>query len=129
MRRGCPNCFCYGHLNDRHRVRRPALHVIAARLFDLHPIARSHYYHPAQNGSWSIKAVLPTIAPDLDYANLGNVADGRAAQLAYLEVAHRDTAEERRDALAEALRAYCRRDTEGMLRTRSTSCLRLIKLH
>jgi hypothetical protein len=92
------------------------LQAVAARLIDLHPIARSHYYHPAQSGSWSIKAVLPTIAPDLDYANLGDVADGTAAQLAYLEMVHDDTAEERRNALAEALRVYCRRDTEGMLR-------------
>jgi hypothetical protein len=60
--------------------------------------------------------VLPTIAPDLDYANLGDVADGTAAQLVYLEMVHRDTAEERRHALAEALRVYCRRDAEGMVR-------------
>ena len=37
------------------------------------------------HGSWSIKAVLPTVAPDLSYAKLGDVRDGLAAQTAYLE--------------------------------------------
>jgi hypothetical protein len=93
-----------------------ALDAIAARLVDLHPIARSHYYHPAQNGSWSIKRVLPTIAPDLDYANLDEVADGTSAQLAYLQMIDPTTDAERRRRLADALRVYCRRDTEGMVR-------------
>lgn len=37
---------------------------------DLLPLARAHWYHRDQRGSWSIKAVLPTIAPELDYASL-----------------------------------------------------------
>ena len=94
----------------------PALDAIIGRLVDLHPITADHYYHPAQKGSWSIKAVLPTIAPDLDYANLAEVADGGAAQLAYLEMIDPQTPPERKDALERALRTYCRRDTEGMVR-------------
>jgi hypothetical protein len=90
------------------------LDAIGLRLVDLHPIARSHYYHPAQNGSWSIKRLLPTIAPDLDYANLAEVADGTSAPLAYLEMVDPTTDDERRRRLADALRVYCRRDTEGM---------------
>jgi hypothetical protein len=92
------------------------LDAIALRLVDLHPIARSHYYHPAQNGSWSIKRLLPTIAPDLDYANLDEVADGTSAQLAYLEMVDAGTGNERRTRLADAFRVYCRRDTDGMVR-------------
>jgi hypothetical protein len=92
------------------------LDAITLRLVDLHPIARSHYYHPAQNGSWSIKRLLPTIAPDLDYANLDEVADGTSAQVAYLEMVDPTTDDERRRRLADALRVYCRRDTEGMVR-------------
>src|SRR5690606_18470373 len=34
------------------------------RVVDLLPITKDFYYHPAMKGSWSIKAVLPTIAPD-----------------------------------------------------------------
>ena len=79
-------------------------------------IARTHYYHPAQKGSWSLKSVLPTIAPELDYANLGEVADGGGAQLAYVEMIDPHTAAERRALLAGGLRMYCRRDTEGMIR-------------
>jgi len=43
-----------------------ALQALVARLVDLQPITRQHYYHPAMKGSWSIKAVLPTVAPDLE---------------------------------------------------------------
>ena len=28
-----------------------------------HPVTKVNYYHPDMLGSWSIKAVLPTIAP------------------------------------------------------------------
>ena len=41
--------------------------AIAARVVDLLLVARSHYYHPSQQGSWSIKKVLPAIAPDLSH--------------------------------------------------------------
>jgi hypothetical protein len=67
-------------------------------------------------GSWSIKSVLPTIAPELDYADLGEVSDGGAAQSAYLELLASDTALSRRAHLIEALRVYCQRDTDAMVR-------------
>ena len=94
----------------------PALDAIIGRLVDLCVIATDHYYHPAQKGSWSLKAVLPTIAPDLDYANLDEVTDGGAAQVAYLEMIHQETLPIRKNELAQALLAYCQRDTEGMVR-------------
>ena len=58
---------------------------ILNRIEDLLPIARKHYYHPSQHGSWSIKAILPAISPDLNYSNLEGVQDGLAAQQSYLE--------------------------------------------
>ena len=61
------------------------LAALTARIVDLHPPTRRHYYHPAMQGSWSIKAVLPTVAPDLSYDSLGEVRDGFAAQTAYFE--------------------------------------------
>ena len=67
------------------------LDAINARLFDLLAVAREHYYHREMKGSWSIKSVLPTIAPELDYADLGEVADGGSAQSAYLEVLSPET--------------------------------------
>ena len=36
-------------------------------------------------GSWSIKAVIPTVSPELDYKALEEVQDVMGAQRAYLE--------------------------------------------
>jgi hypothetical protein len=92
------------------------LHALAERIVDLHPPTRAHYYHPAMQGSWSIKAVLPTVAADLSYARLGEVQDGLAAQAAYFEAIDPDTPAERRAALRRALLDYCRRDTLALVR-------------
>ena len=64
---------------------RGRLLAINERGVDLLPVARRHYYHPAQHGSWSLKSVLPTIAPDLSYDKLNGVRDGSMAMMAYLE--------------------------------------------
>ena len=58
------------------------LEALGSRLVDLHPIVKQNYYHPAMHGSWSIKAVLPTIAPELDYESLGEIREGGAPQQA-----------------------------------------------
>lgn len=94
---------------------RRALLDIAARLVDLLPVTRAHYYHPAQCGSWSIKQVLPTIAPDLGYQALDGVQHGQAAQDAYLEAIAADTNEERRAQIDAQLRAYCALDSYAMV--------------
>lgn len=94
----------------------PALMKLVARVVDLLPLVRTHYYHPDMCGSSSLKRVLPTIAPELDYAMLTDVADGGAAQGAYLEAIHADTLPARKFVLENALRTYCHRDTEAMIR-------------
>ena len=86
------------------------------RMVDLLPITRAHYYHPAMLGSWSLKAVLPTIAPELAYDRLNEVADGGQAQLAYVEAIHPQTSSARRAALDTALRRYCANDTLALIR-------------
>ena len=48
-------------------------------------ITRKRYYHPDQHGSWSIKAVLPTVCTALANDTLDGVQDGQAAQGAFLE--------------------------------------------
>jgi hypothetical protein len=50
------------------------------------PTVRKRDYHPDQHGSWSIKAVLPTVCPDLGYDSLDGVHDGPAAEQTFLEV-------------------------------------------
>jgi hypothetical protein len=47
-----------------------ALSRIVDRLWDLLPIIRDHYYHPAFGGSYSIKSVLPAMVPSLAYNDL-----------------------------------------------------------
>ena len=97
------------------KLRRP-LQSIIGRLVDLHPIAKQHYYHPAQEGSWSLKSVLPTATPDLDYAKLDGVKDGGMAIEAYREAINPATAPERHDAIRNELLAYCRLDTFALVR-------------
>ncbi len=91
-----------------------ALHSICDRVVDLLPVAKANWYHRDQRGSWSIKAVLPTVAPHLDYSGLA-VKDGAHAQAAYLEAIGADTTPARREEIADELRAYCCRDTEAMM--------------
>ena len=93
----------------------PALLAINERIVDLLPITREHYYHPEMKGSWSIKAVLPTIAPDLDYTQL-LVGGGGDAQDAYKEIVHPETPDARKQELTEGLRKYCELDTLAMVR-------------
>jgi CRISPR/Cas system-associated exonuclease Cas4 (RecB family) len=103
-------------LAERYADLAPALEALAGRLVDLYPVAKQHYYHPEMRGSWSIKAVLPTIGADVDYSILDEVRDGEAAQAAYLEAIHEDTPPERRESLREALLAYCRLDTLALVK-------------
>lgn len=93
-----------------------ALHRIIARVVDLEPIARRNYYHPSQHGSWSLKAVLPAICPDLDYSQLEGVHHGGEAQQAYLEAINPETSEERREELRRQLLEYCKLDTLALVR-------------
>ena len=95
------------------------LNQLIPRMFDLLPLTRDCYYHPAMKGSWSIKSVLPTIAPDMAYEDLDEVADGGGAQVAYREAIQPETTGERRTVLEDALRRYCANDTLGMVRLAS----------
>jgi len=89
--------------------------AIVDRFFDLLPVARNHYYHPDMKGSWSIKDILPTIAPELNYANL-EVSDGLMAQEAYKEAISHKTTPERKDEVRQAMLKYCAQDTVAMVK-------------
>jgi hypothetical protein len=91
------------------------LDKIIDRLFDLHPVVKEHYYHPDMLGSWSIKAVLPTINPDMDYGKLEGIREGTAASSGFLEAINPQTDMVRKLELEEQLRRYCRFDTEAMV--------------
>jgi hypothetical protein len=91
------------------------LNAMADRIVDLLPVVRRHYYHRDMRGSWSIKAVLPTVAPELAYEGLDGVANGTDAQLAYLEAIAPGCTTDHRNAIAGFLRAYCARDTQAIM--------------
>lgn len=93
-----------------------AVGKVIDRIEDLHPIAKAYYYHPAMKGSWSLKSVMPTIDRGMDYENLDEVQEGGGAQDAYLEILAPDTPADRRAKLTEALKRYCGRDTEALVR-------------
>jgi len=85
------------------------------RFYDLLPLARDNYYHPDMQGSWSIKAVLPTIAPELDYANL-EVGDGAQAQDAFRKVISPNTLPNDKVKIRGDMLKYCAQDTWAMLK-------------
>ena len=109
-------------LADRLPARANDLRAVAARLVDLLPVTRAAYYHRDMKGSWSIKDVLPTIDPALDYAGLGEVQDGGSAQLAFLQLRAGTLSEARRAELRDALLKYCERDSWGMVVLRRFLC-------
>ena len=94
----------------------PALDLIVDRVVDLLPIARNRYYHPSQHGSWSIKAVLPALCPELSYAQLDGVQDGDMAIDAFKESIAPETTPERKQEIEQQLLEYCKLDTFAMVR-------------
>lgn len=103
-------------LAERFPKLKPSLLAINARVVDLLRVAEQNYYHPRQEGSWSIKKVLPAIAPDLDYGKLEGVQDGGMAMNAYREAVSPLTGAERKAEINAQLVAYCRLDTYAMVR-------------
>ena len=60
------------------------LSALSHWLVDLRPIAEKFYYHPSQEGSWSIKKLLPAITGH-GYEALGGIKDGGMVMDAYVE--------------------------------------------
>jgi hypothetical protein len=94
-----------------------AFKAITKRLWDLLSVIKSHYYHPAFNGSYSIKSVLPAVVPSLGYDDLAIQAGGQAAAEYYRMVfVESDWVEQA--GIREALLRYCERDTLAMVELR-----------
>jgi len=95
-----------------------ALAAIKARLVDLKPITQDAYYNPIQKGSWSIKAVLTAMVPELTYKDLDTVQDGGGAQLAFLKAIGLASGPDAVDEVAvirKQLLDYCCLDTFAMV--------------
>ncbi len=92
------------------------LEAIMQRLYDLYPVTRANYYHPDMFGSWSLKKVLPTVAPDLSYQELDMVSEGSQASEAFLQLLDNKLGVEEREVLRQALLEYCKLDTLALVR-------------
>jgi hypothetical protein len=88
--------------------------AINERVIDLMiPFQKRWYYHPHFKGSYSIKAVLPVLIPELRYDEL-DIPEGGMASLVYSQLKFQDqiTATLQR----QALREYCKMDTLAMVK-------------
>jgi len=98
---------------------------LAAHLMNIHdnikdlmkPFQHRDYYDFEQEGSYSIKKVLPALChddPELDYHRLDLVHNGGEAQTAFSELTDKNP--EERERIRTALLAYCRLDTLAMVK-------------
>jgi hypothetical protein len=99
----------------RHPEHAELLQRYIGRLVDLHPLVKQHFYDPRMKGSFSIKKVLPVIAPDLDYKELEGVQEGTGAQIAYLNLCFDNLPPEDWGRLRYNALAYCEQDTWAMV--------------
>lgn len=80
----------------------------------MQPFKNRDVYRWQAKGSYSLKAVLPAMVPELSYDGM-EVADGETAGLVFLQMGAAQDPEERQR-LRNALLAYCRQDTLGMVK-------------
>ena len=87
---------------------------IARRTIDLlEPFRAFHYYHPSQQGSASIKSVLPALTGK-SYDGM-DIAEGDKASREYLRVTFTEVDDNDRRKVRKALEEYCKLDTQAMI--------------
>ena len=85
------------------------------RIVDLMvPFRRRHLYTPEMNGSYSLKAVLPALVPELSYDDL-EIQEGGTASLTY-ESLYVDDDPESVEMKRDNLLTYCKLDTLSMIK-------------
>jgi hypothetical protein len=88
---------------------------LISRIKDLMtPFQKKYYYSPEMKGSYSIKAVLPALVPELSYDNL-EINEGGLASIAY-ESLQTETDLMFIAEIKQQLLEYCKLDTLGMVR-------------
>ncbi len=93
---------------------RVPLLALADRIVDLLKVVRDGYYDPQFHGSFSIKQVLPALAPGVGYEEL-EVQEGMEASTKYLRLVTSRVPAAEDAKVRKALLAYCERDTEAMV--------------
>lgn len=78
------------------------------------PFRRKHLYTPEMNGSYSLKAVLPALVPELSYGDL-EIQEGGTASETY-ESLYNDIDSESVIRKRENLLRYCEMDTLSMIK-------------
>jgi len=78
------------------------------------PFQDKSIYYWQFNGSFSIKAVLPALVPELSYDNL-DISDGAAASSSWLRIIQSKN-EEEKSSIRKQLLQYCHLDTLAMVR-------------
>jgi hypothetical protein len=84
-------------------------------LWDLLPVVREHVYHPAFAGSFSLKAVLPALVPDMTYEGM-LVAGGQDAGLAWESLIRGGLDRDEHQRVRKALLDYCGQDTLALVK-------------
>lgn len=122
---GCTVLFAYNADFERRCLRQLAacvpdgsavLLAMAERVEDFLPLVRNHVYHPDFQGSFSLKAVLPALVPEMNYGDL-RVADGQlaSAELETLLLRPDRWPQWRQRRTRQELLAYCARDTMALV--------------
>jgi hypothetical protein len=93
------------------------LNRIHSRFVDLCALIKNHYYNLAFHGSFSLKSVLPTLVPEMDYQNLA-IQQGGMASLEYLRMIDPKTLAAEKKKIRNNLLAYCSQDTLAMVKIR-----------
>jgi len=87
---------------------------ICSRFIDLlTPFRQFYYYHPLQEGSASLKSVLPALTGK-GYEGMA-IADGMTASITFQQVTYGEVSPETREKVRSDLERYCGLDTEGMI--------------
>ncbi len=88
---------------------------VQKRLWDLHPAVKKNVYHPGFRRSFSLKAVLPALVPEMSYKGM-TVSEGKEAGVFFEKLVREEMAEPERAELRKALLDYCGQDTLAMVR-------------
>ncbi|MBL0046513.1 MAG: DUF2779 domain-containing protein [Bacteroidetes bacterium] len=91
------------------------IEAILKRIKDIsYPFQKKHYYTTAMKGSYSMKALLPAIAPELSFSNL-KIQNGVSALAAFENLNKQEDLFKVLE-IREALIEYCKLDTLGLVK-------------
>lgn len=92
------------------------LQNINQRIVDLSDIfSKQMYVDYRFKGSWSLKNVLPILAPGISYKGM-SISNGTSAMLKWKELVYNQTSLKEKNAVHENLLRYCELDTYAMIK-------------